>query len=268
MSAPQIHPTAIIAETSQIADDVVIGPYCTVGPHVKLARGVRLISHVVVDGDTEIGEDTVVYPFAVLGLAPQDLKYHGEQSQLIIGARNQIREHATMHPGTEGGGMKTVVGNDGLFMIGSHVAHDCQIGNRVILANNASLAGHVTLGDYAILGGLSAVHQFVRIGAHAMIGGMSAVVADVIPYGLVKGERASLHGLNLIGMERRGYSRADVSSAREAYEVLFGETGTLTERIDATSTEYSDNPVIAEMISFLRNKSKHGVCQPKLQDAA
>ncbi len=267
MSAPQIHPTAIIAETAQIADDVVIGPFCTVGPNVKLARGVKLMSHVVVDGHTEIGEETVVYPFAVLGTAPQDLKFKNEPSQLIIGARNKIREHVTMNPGTEHGGMKTVVGNDCLFMVNAHVAHDCQVGNRVILANNATLAGHVTVGDYAILGGLSAVHQFVRIGAHAMIGGMSGVESDVIPYGLVKGERASLHGLNLVGMERRGYSRDDVVNARNAYKAIFHSEGTLLERIEGAAQQFADNPAASEMVSFLRNKSKHGVCQPQ-QDAA
>lgn len=268
MSAPQIHPSSIVSETAQLSDDVVIGPFCTIGPNVKLGKGVRLISHVVVDGHTEIGEETVVYPFAVLGTAPQDLKFKGEQSQLIIGARNKIRENVTMNPGTEHGGMKTVVGSDCLFMVGSHVAHDCQVGNRVILANNATLAGHVHVGDFAILGGLSAVHQFVRIGAHAMIGGMSGVESDVIPYGLVKGERASLHGLNLVGMERRGYTRDDVVTARNAYKAIFHATGTLAERIESASDEFISNSAVAEMISFLRNKSKHGVCQPDMQDAA
>lgn len=164
--------------------------------------------------------------------------------------------------------MITEVGNDCLIMTGAHVAHDCQVGNRVILANNASLAGHVVIGDYAILGGLCGVHQFVRIGAHAMIGGMSAVDNDVIPYGLVRGERASLHGLNLVGMERRGYTREDVAAAREAFKALFNDQGTLAERINTTAEEFSDSPVVSEMISFLRNKSKHGVCQPRLEDAA
>lgn len=268
MGQPQIHPTAIVAETAQIGDDVIIGPYCVVGPRVALGRGVKLHSHVVVDGITTIGEETEVYSFAVLGSAPQDLKFKGEESRLNIGARNKIREHVTMNPGTEGGGMLTEVGNDCLFMVAAHVAHDCHVGNRVILANNATLAGHVTVGDYAILGGLSAVHQFVRIGAHAMIGGMSGVESDVIPYGLVKGERASLHGLNLVGMERRGYTREDVASARDAYKHLFNETGTLADRISATADQFSENPVVGEMVSFLRNKSKHGVCQPRFGDAA
>ena len=268
MSAPVIHPTAIVAETARIADDVSIGPFCTVGPNVSLARGVKLVSHVVVDGFTEIGEETIVYPFTVLGTAPQDLKYHGEESRLIIGARNKIREHVTMNPGTEGGHMKTVVGNDCLFMVNTHVAHDCIIGNRVILANNATLAGHVEVGDYAILGGLSAVLQFVRIGAHAMIGGLSGVESDVIPFGLVKGERADLHGLNIVGMERRGFTRPDVMAARKAYTQLFAGEGTLADRLDRTAKGYADNPLVAEMVDFIRNKSKHGVCQPKTEDAA
>ncbi len=267
MGQPQIHPTAIIAETAQIGDDVVIGPYCVIGPRVVLERGVKLRSHIVVEGVTSLGEDTEVYPFTTLGTPPQDLKFKGEDSRLVIGARNRIRENVTMNPGTEGGGMLTEVGNDCLFMVGAHVAHDCHVGNRVIMANNATLAGHVHVGDYAILGGLSAVHQFVRIGAHAMIGGMSGVESDVIPYGLVKGERASLHGLNLVGMERRGYSRDDVSSARDAFKTLFTHEGTLADRIDNTAQEFSENPVVSEMISFLRNKSKHGVCQPRYEDA-
>jgi UDP-N-acetylglucosamine acyltransferase len=268
MSKTQIHPSAVIADTARIGEGVVIGPFCVVGPDVTLGRDVRLHSHVVVDGHTEIGAETQVYPFAVLGTAPQDLKFKGEKTRLVIGERNRIREHVTMNPGTEGGGGITRVGSDCLFMVNAHVAHDCQVGNRVIMANNATLAGHVWVGDYAILGGLSAVHQFVRIGAHAMIGGMSGVESDVIPYGLVKGERASLHGLNLVGMERRGYSREDVTMAREAYRTLFRTIGTLAERIESTAADYAENPVVSEMVTFLRDKSKHGVCQPRIEDAA
>lgn len=262
-----IHPTAIIADGASIADGVVIGPYCVIGAHVKLASGVRLHSHVVVDGHTEIGEQTEIYPFASLGTAPQDLKFHGEPSRLVIGKRNKIREHVTMNPGTEGGGMLTQVGDDCLFMMSSHVAHDCMVGNRVILANCATLAGHVTVGDFAIIGGLSAVHQFVRIGHNAMVGGMSGVESDVIPYGLVKGERASLHGLNLVGMDRRGYTRDDVNKAREAYTGLFHGQGNLSDRVEATATSHSGNQVVVEMVEFIRNKSKHGLCQPKLEQA-
>lgn len=263
----KIHPTAIIAEGAHIGDEVVIGPYCVIGAHVKLASGVKLHSHVVVDGHTEIGEQTEIFPFASLGTAPQDLKFHGEPSRLVIGKRNKIREHVTMNPGTEGGGMLTQVGDDCLFMMSSHVAHDCSVGNRVILANCATLAGHVTVGDFAIIGGLSAVHQFVRIGHNAMVGGMSGVESDVIPYGLVKGERASLHGLNLVGMDRRGYTRDDVNTAREAYSSLFHGQGNLSDRVEATANNHNDNQVVVEMVEFIRNKSKHGLCQPKLEQA-
>src|ERR1700739_1226866 len=181
---PQIHPTAIVAPGAMLAEDVVIGPYCVVGDNAVLGPRVTLRSHVVVDGRTTIGEGTRVFPFASIGLEPQDLKYRGERSELVIGRNNTIREYVTMNPGTEGGGMVTRIGDDCLFMVGAHVAHDCQIGDHVIMANNATLGGHVTLGDYVVIGGLSAVHQFVRIGAHAMIGGMSGVENDVIPFGM------------------------------------------------------------------------------------
>ena len=185
-----IHPTAVIDPAARIGAGVSIGPYCVIGPEVTLKDKVILHSHVVIDGTTEIGEETEIFPFASIGHRPQDKKFFGEKSQLIIGQRNVIREHVTMNPGTDGGGLITRVGNDCLFMASSHVAHDCLVGNHVILANNATLAGHVTVGDFAIIGGLSAIHQFVRIGAHAFIGGMSGVEKDVIPFGTVKGERA------------------------------------------------------------------------------
>ncbi len=194
-----IHATAIVEPGAKLADDVRIGPYCVIGAEVELAEQVELVSHVVIAGRTRIGAGTKIYSFASLGGPPQDLKYKGEPSALIIGAKNVIREQVTMNPGTAGGGMVTRVGNNGLFMVGAHVAHDCKLGNNVIMANNATLGGHVEVGDHAILGGLCAVHQFVRIGPHAMIGGMSGVEHDVIPYGLVKGDRARLSGLNYGG---------------------------------------------------------------------
>ena len=206
-----VHPTAVVSSQANIGNDVRIGPYCVIGPESVIGDGVFLHSHVVIDGQTVVGEGTNIYPFASIGLPPQDLKYKGEDSSLIIGARNQIREHVTMNPGTEGGGMKTIIGDDCLFMIGSHVAHDCIIGNHVILANNATLGGHVQVGDFAIIGGLSGIHQFVRIGAHAMVGGMSGVEQDLIPYGSAMGERAKLRGLNLIGLQRRDFSREDIN---------------------------------------------------------
>lgn len=265
MSA-NIHPTAIVDPAAQIGADVVIGPYCVVGGKVKLGDGVKLFSHVVVQGRTSIGEGTEVYPFASLGHRPQDLKFHGEDSELVIGARNQIREHVTMNPGTEGGGMITRVGDNCLFMMSAHVAHDCQVGNNVILANNATLAGHVTVDDYVIVGGLSAVHQFVRIGPFAIIGGMSGVESDVIPFGLVKGERAHLAGLNMVGLERRGFSRDDVRELRNAYRVLFGPEGTLSERLEQTAARYKAQEQVMRIVEFIRAESSRPLCQPKAED--
>ncbi len=261
-----IHPTAIIDPSARLGDDVSIGPFCTVGASVTLGDRVRLVSHVVIDGRTTIGADTVVYPFATLGLRPQDLKFNNEPSTLEIGSNNQIREYVTMHPGTEGGGMVTRVGNNGLFMVGAHVAHDCKIGNNVILANNATLAGHVTVGDFVIVGGLSAVHQFVRIGPFAIIGGMSGVEKDVIPFGLVKGERAHLSGLNMVGLERRGFSREDIRALRSAYRMLFAHEGTLGERIEETATHYKDQAQVEQIIAFIRAASDRPICQPKSDD--
>ncbi len=261
--ANQIHPTAVIDPAASIGSGVFIGPYCVLGPRVKLGNGVRLVAHVVVDGRTTLGAGTVVYPFASLGQQPQDLKYKGEDSALEIGANNQIREHVTMNPGTEGGGMVTRVGDNCLFMVASHVAHDCQIGNHVILANNATLAGHVSVGDYAIIGGLSAVHQFVRIGEHAMIGGMSGVENDVIPYGMVKGDRAHLAGLNLVGLERRGFGRDDVRSLRSAYRMLFAPEGTMAERLEEVARLYKDQEHIGSVVDFIRARANRALCQPK-----
>ena len=259
----QIHSSAIIDPAAQIGSGVSIGPFCVIGPKVKLADGVRLIAHVVIDGITSIGKETVVYPFASLGQQPQDLKYKGEASSLEIGAHNQIREHVTMNPGTEGGGMITRVGDHCLFMMASHVAHDCQVGSHVILANNATLAGHVTVGDYVIVGGLSAVQQYVRIGAHAMIGGMSGVESDVIPYGMVKGDRAHLAGLNLVGLERRGFGRDDVRSLRSAYRMLFSPEGTMGERLDEVARLYKDQEYIGSVVEFIRARTNRPLCQPK-----
>lgn len=262
----KIHPTAVIDPAAQIGANVAIGPYCVIGPKVKLGDGVRLLSHVAVDGVTSIGAGTVVYPFASLGHQPQDLKFKGEASSLEIGKNNQIREHVTMNPGTEGGGMVTRVGDNCLFMVASHVAHDCQIGNHVILANNATLAGHVTVGDYAIIGGLSAVHQFVRIGAHAMIGGMSGVENDVIPYGTVKGERAHLAGLNLVGLERRGFGKEDVQALRSAYRMLFAPEGTMAERLEEVARQYKDQEHIGSVVEFIRSRSSRALCQPRHEE--
>ncbi|MDR3424048.1 MAG: acyl-ACP--UDP-N-acetylglucosamine O-acyltransferase [Alphaproteobacteria bacterium] len=262
-----LHPAAIVDPQAQLGQDVFIGPFCTVGANVKLGDRARLISHVVIDGRTTIGADTTIYPFATLGLRPQDLKFNNEPSSLEIGSNNQIREYVTMHPGTEGGGMITRIGNNGLYMVGAHVAHDCQIGNNVVFANNVTLAGHVTVGDFVIIGGLSAVHQFVRIGSYSIIGGMSGVEKDVIPFGLVKGERAHLSGLNIIGLERRGFSRDDVRALRSAYRMLFAPEGTLSERLEETATHYKTQPQVTQIVDFIRTAIDRPICQPKSDEA-
>jgi UDP-N-acetylglucosamine acyltransferase len=260
---PQIHPTAIVSPAALLAHDVIIGPYCTVGERVTLDAGVSLRSHVVVDGRTTIGAGTRVFPFAAIGLDPQDLKYGGEESALVIGRDNRIREYVTMNPGTAGGGMVTRVGNSCLFMVGVHIAHDCRIGDHVIMANNATLAGHVAIDDYAVLGGLCAIHQYVRIGRHAMIGGMSGVERDVIPYGQVMGDRARLCGLNIIGMQRRGFTREDIQGLRYAYQFLFSSDGTLSDRVTETEARFSGIAPVDDILNFIRADSSRAICQPK-----
>lgn len=257
-----IHPTAIVDTKADIAGDAFVGPYCIVGPNCKLGAGVKLHAHVVVDGRTTVGAGTEIFPFASIGTKPQDLKFHGEESELVIGENNRIREHVTMNPGTEGGGMVTKVGDNGLFMVGAHVAHDCIIGNNVILANNATLAGHVIVEDFVIIGGLAAVHQFVRIGAHAMIGGMSGVENDVIPFGSVMGERAQLSGLNIVGMKRRGVSKDEIHALRNAYRSLFSSEGTLGERVESVSVDYKDSPAVQGVVEFIRSETSRGLTQP------
>ena len=259
---PSVHHTAIVETGAELAKGVIVGPFCTVGPNVVLGEGVRLISHAVVSGRTTVGARTVIYPFASLGMPPQDLKYRGEPSRLEIGAGNVIREHVTMNPGTEGGGMVTRVGVGGLFMAGAHVAHDCQIGDGVVLANQASLAGHVTVGDFAIIGGLSGVHQFCRVGMHAFVGAVSMVAHDVIPYGSAHGDRARLVGLNLIGLDRRNMPRDAVQALRTAYRLLFTDEGTLSERVEDAAVMYSDNAMVMEIVAFMRTASPRPICQP------
>ncbi len=258
-----IHSTAVVDAAANIGANVVIGPYCVVGAGVTLGDGVELKSHVVVDGLTEVGPGTRIFPFSSIGSSPQDLKFRGEPSRLIIGANNVIREHVTMNPGTEGGGMVTRVGDNGLFMVGVHIAHDCDVGHNVIMANNATLAGHVQVGDFAIIGGLAAVHQFVRIGPHAMIGGLSGVENDVIPYGSVMGERASLSGLNIVGLKRRGFDRQTIHGLRGAYKELFNQTRTVDEQAQAMAERFADNEVVQQVIAFIQTESKRGLTRPK-----
>ena len=264
----EIHPTAIIADGAKIGENVSIGPYSMVGSDVELDDGVKLISHVVVTGHTSIGANTRIFPFASIGHQPQDLKYKGEASSLTIGCNNVIREYVTMNPGTEGGGMATRIGNNCLFMVAAHVAHDCQIADNVILVNNATLAGHVSIEDWAIIGGLSAVHQFVRIGKHSMIGGKTGVAEDVIPYGSVIGNRARLSGLNIVGLKRRDFSREDIQNLRKAYRLIFAEEGTFAERILDVAELFPDNEPVQDIINFINADSSRAICQPKMKDAA
>ena len=260
-----IHPSAAVDAKAALGANVEIGPLCCVGPDVVLGEGVVLHAHAVIGGRTTIGARTAVYPFASVGLPPQDLKYKGEPSRLEIGCDTTIRESVTINPGTEGGGMLTRVGDHCLLMVGAHVAHDCDVGNHVIMANNATLAGHVVVGDYAIIGGLSAVHQFVRIGAHAMIGGMTGVDHDVIPYGSVLGERGRLAGLNMVGLKRRGFNREQLHKLRAAYRVLFEESGagTVVERVERVIKQFGDDAGIGDLVRFIRSDSSRGLTLPK-----
>lgn len=258
----KIHASAIIEDGAVIGADCHIGPLCTVGPQVKLGKGVELKSHVVVTGDTEIGDETVVFPFSVIGEIPQDLKFAGENTKLIIGKRNRIREHVTMNTGTAGGGYITRVGDDGLFMAGCHVAHDAQIGNKVILVNNVAVAGHVVIEDDVIVGGLSGLHQWVRIGRGAIIGALSMVTADVLPHALVQGPRGELDGLNLVGLKRRGVDRADITALRAAFLMLKQGEGSFQERA-ARLGEESDSAYVREMVEFITGDSDRGFLTPK-----
>jgi len=260
-----IHATAIIEKGAEIGESVFIGPYCCVGANVNISDGCRLTSHVVVSGNTTIGANTHIYPFASIGHPPQDMKYKGEASRIEVGANNIIREHVTMNPGTKGGGMLTRIGNNCLFMVGAHVAHDAVVGNHIIFANNATIAGHVVVEDYAILGGLCAVHQFVRIGCHAMIGGMSGVEQDVIPYGSVLGNRARLAGLNVVGIRRRGFSRSEIADLRKAYRLLFAEEGSMAERLVDVSEMYKENEAVMDIVDFIRGDSSRSICQPRTE---
>ena len=227
-----IHPSAVIEDGAQLGQDVNIGPFCHVGPGVVLGDSCSLHSHVVIQGETSLGEETEVYPFASLGAAPQDKKYAGERTMLVIGARNVIREYVTMQPGTHGGGGVTRVGDRGLFMVGSHIAHDCQVGDDVILVNHVSLGGHVVVEDFAIIGGLSGIHQFCRIGRHAMVGAHSMIVRDVLPYTTVTGPRAHLAGLNLVGLKRHGFDSDDRRQLQDILDTLFAEPGTTEQRLE------------------------------------
>ena len=259
----KIHPQAVVEDGAVLGADVTVGPFCVVGKDVVLGDGVELISHVALAGLTEIGAETKIYPFASIGHPPQDLKFKGEKSRVVIGRRTVIREQVTINPGTEGGGMLTSVGDDCLIMVGAHVAHDCRVGNGVILVNNATLAGHVTIGDHAILGGLSAVHQWVRVGAHAFLGGLSGLESDLIPYGSAIGDRARLGGLNLVGLRRRNFERESIHRLRAAYRMLFSDEGTLMERVEDVAAMFKDEALVMEVVDFVRGVTDRGLCMPR-----
>ncbi|SFV32411.1 UDP-N-acetylglucosamine acyltransferase [Devosia crocina] len=263
MTESTIHPTAIVAPGAQIGAGVKIGPFCMVGENAVLHDGVELISHVVVDGRTAIGADTRIFPFASVGHQPQDLKFHGEESRLEIGARCTIRESVTINPGTEGGGMLTKVGDDCLLMAGSHVAHDAIVGNNVVLANYVGIAGHAVVGDYVRFGGICAVHQKVRIGSHAFIGAHSMVDGDVIPYGMAVGNRARLAGLNLVGLRRASLDREAIHRLRAAYRMIFSSEGTLRERVDDAAVMFKDESLVQDVVAFIASAKDRPLTLPR-----
>lgn len=256
-----VHPSAIIEENAVIGAGCVIGPFSIVGPDVVLAERVELKSHVVVTGKTSIGADTVIFPFSVIGEIPQDKKFDGEETRLEIGARNRIREHVTMNTGTAGGGGLTKIGDDGLFMAGCHIAHDAMIGNHVIVVNSAAIAGHCVLDDHVIIGGLSGVHQFVRIGRGAIIGAVTMVTNDVIPYGLVQGDRGKLDGLNLVGLKRSGVARSDITALRAAFQMLAQGEGAFQDRAKRLGEE-NDSSYVDDIVKFVLGQSGRSFLTP------
>ena len=258
-----IHATAIVDSNAILHESVEVGPFCTIGAGVKIGKGTKLVSHVVLQGNVTIGEDNEIFPFASLGQPPQDLKFDGETTELIIGNNNSIRESVTMSLGTKGGGGVTSIGDNNLFMALAHVGHDCHIENNCVFANGATLGGHVYVGDNAIIGGLSAVHQFVRIGQHVIVGGVSPVVRDVIPFGAVSGNRAHLDGLNLVGLRRRGFERETIKALMAAYKMVFESSeGSVEDRACQAVATYTDIPEVAEWVSFIED-SERGLCMPK-----
>lgn len=261
---PRIHPTAIVEDGARLGEDVVIGPYCTVNSRAVLDDGVHLHSHVVVTGDTTIGAGTAVHPFAVLGGPAQDMKHSGTDGRLVIGRENVIREHVTVNSGSSASTGLTTMGDRCYLMINSHIAHDCIVGDGVILSNGAVLAGHVTLGDQVIIGGNSAIHQFVRIGGRVMIGGVSGSEDDVIPYGFVRGSREGLRGLNLVGLKRNGFSRPAIREIQTAFDMIFQENDgqSINSRVDTVARKFPDNAAVAEIVDFIRAPSKRPLLTP------
>ncbi|SKA33653.1 acyl-ACP--UDP-N-acetylglucosamine O-acyltransferase [Consotaella salsifontis] len=262
MADTKIHPSAIVEDGAEIGEGVEIGPFCYIGSQVRLGAGSRLRSHVVLAGNTSVGEGANIWPFASLGHAPQHLKYRGEDTRLVIGRNCLVREGVTMNAGTVQGRSETTVGDDCAFFAGSHVAHDCVIGANVTLINNVMLAGHCVVGDHAILAGGSGIHQFTRIGHHSYVGGLAAVEGDVIPYGMVLGNRAYLSGLNIIGMKRAGIGREAIRTLRKVYRMLFSEDLTFRENIEEVQAEYPEDPLVQELLAFIRSGGDRALCSP------
>ncbi len=258
-----IHKSSLVDSSAVLGENVQIGPFSIIGKNVKLGNNVNIMNNVVIDGITDIEHNVTIFPYASIGLIPQDLKFKGENSKLYIGKNCKIREYVTINTGTEGGGMLTNVGENCLLMVGTHIAHDCQVGSNVIFANNATLAGHVSVGDDAIIGGLSAVHQFVRVGEGAIIGGMSGVTSDVIPYGSVIGNRAKLNGLNLIGLKRKNIDKVEINAMRKLYKNIFEKSSTnFKDRISNLDQEFNNFFLCKKIISFLKESNTRAICHP------
>lgn len=262
MSA-KVHPTSVVDNSVELGADVEIGPGCVIGPDVKLGDRTRLIAHVFVESHTTLGKDNTVFPFAALGGPPQDLSYKGEPTRLEIGDNNVIREHATLHRGTARGRAVTTIGDNCLIMGNCHVAHDCQVGNHVIMAQTATIGGHVKVGDFAFLGGLSGVHQHGRVGRHAFVGASALMTTDLIPYGSAIGNHAHLGGLNVVGLKRRGFTREQIHDLRAAYRLLFAEEGTFQERVEDCAQIYANNAEVMEIVEFVRADAARPLCMPR-----
>ncbi len=258
-----IHSSAVVEEGAVIGDDCFIGPFCVIGSNVSLGRSVKLLSHVSVVGRTTIGDETTIWPFSSIGHQPQDLKYQGEQTELVIGSRNKIRESVSINPGTSGGGGITKIGDDCLFMLGSHVGHDCEVGNSVIVANNTAIAGHVKVGDNVNIGGLSGIHQFCRIGEGSMIGALSMITRDVIPFTTVMGERPKLSGLNLIGLKRRGASKTTLVELKKFYDKLFAKNKSFRKQAEYIFCNGVENEYESRIIEFILSDSKRSFLTSK-----
>ena len=256
-----IHKSSVVDKKAIIGNNVKVGPFCYIGPNVELQEDVELISNVHIEGNTKIGKGTKIFPFASIGTMPQDLKYKGESNSVLIGENNMIREYVTINPGTEGGGSKTIIGNNCLFMISSHIAHDCKVGNNVVIANNVPLGGHVTLEDSVVIGGNSAVQQFTRIGRLAMIGGMTGVLKDVIPFGLSFGNRNYLQGINLIGLRRKKYENKKILELDTAYKKIFSSEK-FHENLAKINGEFKENDLVKEVIDFIEKDKKRPICTP------